>query len=247
VVDDLIAGAQGLDIWGSSKVQDAIWATMFAQVAAQGETGEFASILGSTGGGDRLLIVYNHDRFEVVRQFELPHINIEGRVRAPLVAHFRLKPAGPEFLFMVNHLYRGNAPAQHEQARLLNAWPREQSLPVIAVGDYNFDWDVMNGETVHDQGYDLLTADGSFAWIWPAHLIRTQCLLNSILDLCSWRERPNAGAPPPRSWRLTSVIIPPTRAGAIIGRCSRKSSSPATASPVPGNSSSRISSASRRS
>jgi endonuclease/exonuclease/phosphatase family metal-dependent hydrolase len=79
------------------------------------------------------------------------------------VAHFRLKPAGPELLFMVNHLYRGNADGRHEQARLLNAWAREQTIPVIAVGDYNFDWDVTTGETVHDQGYDLLTAEGVFA------------------------------------------------------------------------------------
>jgi len=33
----------------------------------------------------------------------------------------------------------------------------------IAVGDYNFDWDVTNGESMHDQGCDLLTADGVFA------------------------------------------------------------------------------------
>jgi hypothetical protein len=162
VVDDLIAGAQGVDIWGFSEVQDQSWATAFAQAAAQGETGAFTPIRGSTGGGDRLLIVYNRDRFEVGRQGEWPHLNIEGRVRAPLVAHFRLQPAGPEFFFMVNHLYRGNE-GRHERARLLNAWAREQTLPVIAVGDDNFDGDVTRGETRHDQGYDLLTAEGVFA------------------------------------------------------------------------------------
>jgi len=74
-------------------------------------------------------------------------INVGGNVRAPLVAQLRLKPAGPEFLFMVNHLYRSNTEWRHEQARLLNAWARSQTLPVIAVGDYNFDWDVSNGDT----------------------------------------------------------------------------------------------------
>ena len=59
VVDDLIAEAQGVDLWGFSEVQDAIWATLFAQAAAEGETGTFAPILGTTGGGDRLLIVYH--------------------------------------------------------------------------------------------------------------------------------------------------------------------------------------------
>jgi hypothetical protein len=104
VVDDLIAAAQDVDLWGFSEVQDAIWATLFAQAAAQGETGALAPILGTTGGGDRLLIVYHQERFDLVRQFELTDINVGGNVRAPLVAHLRLKPAGPEFLFMVNHL-----------------------------------------------------------------------------------------------------------------------------------------------
>jgi hypothetical protein len=30
--------------------------------------------LGTTGGGDRLLIVYDSDRLDLVRQFELDHI-----------------------------------------------------------------------------------------------------------------------------------------------------------------------------
>jgi hypothetical protein len=119
-----------------------------------------------------------------------------------LVAHFRLNPAGPEFLFMVNHLYRSNAERRHEQARLLNAWAREQTIPGIAVEDYNFHWDVMNGETVHDQGYALLTAEGIFAWIRPAHLIRTQCSFNSVSDFAFV-----AGAA--QRWRASSEILAP--------------------------------------
>jgi hypothetical protein len=67
VVDDLIASAQDVDLWGFSEVQDAIWATLFAQAAEDGEAGGFGRIMGTTGGGDRLLIVYNRDRFEPVR------------------------------------------------------------------------------------------------------------------------------------------------------------------------------------
>ena len=129
VVDDLIAAAQGVDLWGFSEVQDEIWATLFAQAAADGESGEFRRIMGTTGGGDRLLIVYHSDRFEVVRQFELTDINIGGWVRAPLVAHVHLKPIGPELLFMVNHLYRGNAAGRHEQARCDARGGAAQVLP----------------------------------------------------------------------------------------------------------------------
>ena len=200
VVDDLIAEAQGVDLRGFSEVQDAIWATMFAQAAAEGETGTFAPILGTTGGGDRLPIVYHRDRFDLVRLFELADLNIGGNVRAPLVAQIRLKPAGPEFLFMVNHLYRSNTEGRQEQARLLNARARSQTLPVIAVGDYNFDWDVSNGDTVHDRGYDRLIADGVLTWIRPPQLIRTQCSFNSVLDFVFV-----AGAA--RQWSASSEIL----------------------------------------
>jgi len=114
VADDRIAAAQGVDLWGFSEVQDAIWATLVAQAAARGGTGAFTPILAMTRGGDRRLTVYHRDRFDLVWQFELTDTNIGGNVRAPLVAHVRPKPVGPAFLFMVDHLYRGNAAGRHE-------------------------------------------------------------------------------------------------------------------------------------
>jgi hypothetical protein len=83
VVDDLIRAAQGVDLWGFSEVQDNTWGLLFEQAAEDGEAADFQRILGTTGGGNRLLIVYNGDRLDLVSQFELTAINIEGRVRAP--------------------------------------------------------------------------------------------------------------------------------------------------------------------
>ena len=92
VVDDRIEDAQGADIWGFSEVQGEVWATLFEKAVEHGETADFQRILGTMGGADCLLIVYNADQLDVVRYFELPHINVGGNVRAPLVAHVRLKP-----------------------------------------------------------------------------------------------------------------------------------------------------------
>lgn len=85
---------------------------------------------------------------------------------------------------MVNHLYRSRNDRRHQQATLLNEWAQTQTAPIVAVGDYNFDWDIANGESDHDQGYDNMTADGVFEWVQPATLIKTQCCprFNSILD-----------------------------------------------------------------
>lgn len=200
VVDDLIEAAQGVDIWGLSEVQDDVWAILFETAAEQGEGADFKRVLGTTGGADRLLIIYNGDRLDVVRHFELPHINVGGNVRAPLVAHFRLKPTGPEFLFMVNHLYRSKAERRHEQVRLLNEWARQQTLPIVAVGDYTFDWDVSNGEADHDRGYDLMTADEVFVWIKPQRFMKTQCSFDSVLDVVFIAGEAN-------TWRGSSEII----------------------------------------
>ena len=135
--------------------------------------------------------------------FELDDINIEGRVRAPLVAHLRDRESGAELLFMVNHLYRSNAAGRHEQAELLNAWGREQDLPVVAVGDYNFDWSVTNGDADHDAGFDGMTADGVFAWVRPAELVRTQCSAHdSVLDFVFV-------AGPAGEWPAESTILKP--------------------------------------
>jgi hypothetical protein len=133
-VEDLIAATQGGDRWGFSEVPDTIWATLCAQAAAQGEPGTFAALLGTTGGGERRLSVDPQERFDLVRHVERRDINLGGNVRAPLVAHCRVKPAGPALRFMVKHLSRTNTAPRQAQARRLNTWARQHTLPVIALG-----------------------------------------------------------------------------------------------------------------
>ncbi|MCP5003634.1 MAG: hypothetical protein GY941_06720 [Planctomycetes bacterium] len=114
---------------------------------------------------------------------ELHEINVGGRVRSPLVAKLKVKSTGMELYFMVNHLYRTNDPGRHEQATLLNGWASNQQIPVIAVGDYNFDWSVIDGDTNHDEGYDNMIANSVYEWIRPATLHKTNdSHYNSVLD-----------------------------------------------------------------
>jgi len=183
-VGRVVAERQGIDLWGFSEVPSQAWFSRFLIEAAAGETGaKFEGVLGHTGGGDRLAIVYNSLKYELVEVEELSHINIGGNVRAPLVAHLRLRENGKEFKFVVNHLYRGNNQARHQQSTLLNAWAQQQLVPVITAGDFNYDWAVSNGDSNHDRGYDNLTADGVFVWVRPPKLVRTQCSsFDSVLD-----------------------------------------------------------------
>ncbi len=172
------------EIWGFSEVQNSTWVQTFEQAMEADNPSDFKSILGTTGNADKLAIIYDSNELEELDNYELLSINIGGNVRAPLVAHFKLKSNGKEFLFMVNHLYRSRNDLRHEQARLLNRWAQKQTLPIIAVGDYNFDWDVTQGEKKHDKGYDLLTENGIFTWIRPELILATHCSqkYNSVLD-----------------------------------------------------------------
>lgn len=176
-----IGPIKGVDIWGFIEVQGENWILPLEQGAEEGEDSHFTPILGTTGVADRLLILYKDNELEEIQHFELKNINIGGKVRAPLVVQFRIKETGQEFIFMVNHLYRTHKIERKEQAHLLNRWASQQTLPIIAVGDYNFDWNVKS--TVHDPGYDLMTQDNVFKWIQPKSKFPTTCgHFNTILD-----------------------------------------------------------------
>ena len=150
------------------------------------------------------MALYDDTRFDLLDWHEIDAINTTGNARAPLVLHLRDTTSGVEFLFMVNHLYRTRDAERYKQAQMLNEWAEQQTLPVIAVGDYNFDRAVKGGGE-HDQGYDLMTADGAWKWVRPARLVTTQCSgwpcrYNSVLDFVF-----TAG--PAQKWPAESEIV----------------------------------------
>ncbi len=175
------------DIWGFSEVESNEWMTTFRQALPSGWGSDYRWLLGRSGGKDRLGILYNARRLTYLRHEELAQINLGGSLRAPLVAEFAFQPTGQRFLFVVNHLYRGDektAERRHQQAQLLNEWARTQNLPIIAVGDYNFDWDIGSQGKKRDAGFDLLTQNEVLRWVQPRALIPTHCSaeFNSVLD-----------------------------------------------------------------
>ena len=102
---------------------------------------------------------------------------------------------------MVNHLYRSKADRRHEQTDLLNDWASNQELPVIAVGDYNFDWSVTDGDLNHDKGYDNLTANNVFQWVRPETLHKTHdSHFNSVLDFVFVSDDA-------KNWAVSSTIL----------------------------------------
>jgi hypothetical protein len=161
---------------------------MYTIAAGQGESGTFASISGTTGRSDRLVIIYNQDKFKLLDYSELHYINIDETVRSPLFAHFKEISSGTEFMFMVNHLARGDRRNGREnrryiQSQLLATWFAQQTVPIIAVGDYNFDLDIDDPD--HNPAFDAFTYGNHIHWLYPEKFIRTHCNTNydaALLD-----------------------------------------------------------------
>jgi len=151
------------------------------------KTGDYKVIAGTTGGANgKMQIFYDSSLFEPIYQTELHYINYKNRVRSPLVVKFLDLKSHADFYLMVNHLYRSNDTYRHKQAELLNLWGKnigiKDNIPVIALGDYNFDMYYKDIDK-RDKGFDNLVQDGVFHWIKPNILYPTQCSrYKSILD-----------------------------------------------------------------
>lgn len=179
-----IAKKKGVQIWGLCEVLDKKALDKF--VAGANKTGgDYAGVLGTTGSRDRMAVVYDKKRLKLLGTDELKLIQLGTGQRAPLVTKFEGKLTGQQFLFVVNHLARGDEDKRHQQCRLLNQWVRTQTLPVIMVGDYNLDFDVKKGDTgKRDAGFDEILKDNKFQWVRPDRLLKTQASdrFNGVLD-----------------------------------------------------------------
>ena len=154
-------------------------------------------VLGKKSNDDRLLAVYNADKFTLEESFELEHLQGGWGGRAPLV--LRLNRTGTRFLFVVNHLLRDEK-KRRQQAHGLNIWADELNLPIITVGDYNFDLSLTASESSKTKGFNAMTANEVFVWIRPNTLVQTHCHLNKILDFAFVAN----GA---KNWRSESRIL----------------------------------------
>ncbi len=204
-IADQVGTLGSVDIWGFSEVKNFSWAMQFKAAAVDATGSPYRFVFGNTGGGDRLVMLYNQDKLEELASEELDDINPLGRVRAPLVVHFKVKGTDQELKAVVNHLYRKRSDLRQQQARQLREWAETQTVPVIALGDYNFDWE---SDQKHGQGFDALTLNDVFTWVRPSNVFQngeilpTQCHddFRSVLDFVF-------ASGDAKSWNGTSQIL----------------------------------------
>jgi len=128
-------------------------------------------VLSESGRNDRMMLIYNKETLGFVRRFEISDVNYKSRYRSPLVGHFKDVLTGKELLVMVNHLARGNEETRQIQAKKLVEWGREQTIPVVALGDYNFDYVFETREG--NESFRLFMKDNVWQWVEPIELVDT--------------------------------------------------------------------------
>ncbi len=172
-----MAQMDGVDLWGLCGVRDEPWAEMFRAAAGENERQEMASLLSPTRGSDRLLILYDARRLELIRHYEFgwddePWYRPDMVLRPSLIAQLRHRATGQEFLFMVNCLHPKWTALQAEK---IARWAQRQGLPVIAAGTYYFQYNL--GATPlrceGQPGFAVLLDGGAFQWVTPESLIKT--------------------------------------------------------------------------
>ncbi|MBN1362518.1 MAG: hypothetical protein JW993_18115 [Sedimentisphaerales bacterium] len=181
-----VARFQGVHLWGLCEVKNSQWAELFVRAAGENEPGEFIGIISRTGGTDQSCIIYDTTRFDLVRSFEIDWADRlwycpRMPIRPPLVAHLRHRATGQELLFMVDRMYGCRIDMQ---AEALNAWASAQTLPLVAVGTYDFQYDPETGPLCPDGQKALLAliADGVFHWLAPDNPVSTFNWDRDVID-----------------------------------------------------------------
>ncbi len=192
VVKQHFADNSHLQLWGLTEV-DYDAAFVFRETISEGP-GDYLFIAGTSGDyaedDDRLVILYDTLRFEALDTCELRIVNQDNsnNQRVPLVAHMRDIHSGTEFLFMVNHFQRDEG-VRLDQATRLSEWisgeleQRDcalsaQTLPLLAVGDYNLD---VNVRYPTDDNVWLNELLKTLTWIVPEPYVQSHCSWDDML------------------------------------------------------------------
>ena len=206
-----------IDLWGLSEVQSQVELDKM-ETAYESVIGlNYTAVLSQDGGGDRLAYLYNPTEFKQIGpSITVDTVRVRQGLRPSFGAEFEHLESGQRFIFLVNHFKCCGGPAhiatRVNQAKALNAYARAQSLPVLAVGDFNTPVPITGNEL--PPGLKQLIVEGPFRWIKPEVLVRTQISKATVLDFVLV-----ANAVP--SWEASSQIL--SREGNLVPKASEDS------------------------
>jgi hypothetical protein len=160
------------------------------KTAAAAGLGKPVDFVTSASGGfadsDSLMVVVDSSRFEIRDSIELHRYagllgnftndeNASGagelRARSPLAVKVLDRTNSKTFWVIANHLARGEADLRTEQAKMLRKWAEDSTEPIIAAGDFNFDFDFHTQKG--NAGFEAMMDGTVWVWLKPNPLIDT--------------------------------------------------------------------------
>jgi len=160
----------------------------YRRAVAEGLGGDVDFVTSASGGyadSDTLMLVVDARRFRIDEVFELHRyagiranftVDEESssefgsvRARSPLIARVHDLATGRSFWLITVHLARGEKELRVDQARALRRWAAERDEPVVAAGDFNFDYEFATGRG--NPAFDAMLEDSTWEWLKPDPLV----------------------------------------------------------------------------
>ena len=165
------------DVIGLSEVEaPGVYKTVLGDVWP----GRYQVIEGLTGANeerddDHLWMAFDKSKFELVETSEMKEdggfVFDDGHHRVPLYAKLKDKSDGMEIIFLMNHFARGNKDFRQSQAKTLREWARTKQTPIVAIGDYNLDFEFATQKG--NPAFTEMMRDNVWAWVRPEPLVDT--------------------------------------------------------------------------
>jgi endonuclease/exonuclease/phosphatase family metal-dependent hydrolase len=150
-------------------------ANRYGQTIRRAYGKQYRYVLSNTGQSDRVLLAYDSARLTLESVTELfeygGHRLNDWNHRSPLVAVLRDTKSNQRFAVVAVHLARGNEKLRTEQARGLAKWATDNPLPVLAIGDFNMDYDFQSKQG--NDAFRAFLAAPVLQWVQPKPLIDT--------------------------------------------------------------------------
>lgn len=160
----------------------------YRRAVAEGLDGDVDFVTSASGGyadSDTLMLVVDAKRFRIDEVFELHRyagiranftVDEESssefgsvRARSPLIARVHDLASGRSFWLITVHLARGEKELRVDQARALRRWAAERDEPIVAAGDFNFDYEFSSGRG--NPAFDAMLEEGTWQWLKPDPLV----------------------------------------------------------------------------
>ena len=172
VIASQLGEHRGLDIIVLTEVLASEFENFRGAIHASGDS-KYASINSESGGEDRIEVIYNEARLELLENTEPNEMRGQavntGRHRSPIVCLFQDRTSGERFYAVAVHLARGDGEFRKQQAIAIREWARDQADSVIMIGDLNFDYVFETDRG--NEAFEELARDNVMTWVRPEEMI----------------------------------------------------------------------------